>query len=54
MNVAETWMELENITLSEGNTETEKICMAYIYLYNGISHKVKDNHAIIHRSKEAK
>lgn len=50
MKFAGKWTELENITQSEV-TQTQKDIRG---VYSLIYHKVQDNHATIHRSKEAK
>lgn len=50
MKFAGKWTELENITQSEV-TQTQKDIRG---VYSLIYHKVQDNHATIHRSKEAR
>jgi hypothetical protein len=49
MNFTGKWIELENIILSEV-IQTQRD----VHLQVDICHKVQENHAIIHRPKEAK
>ena len=46
------WMEVETIILSEATRTQKDIYGMYSPVH--ISHKVQDNHATIHRLKEAK
>jgi hypothetical protein len=53
MNFTSTWIELEDIILSEvAQTQKNKHSMYLLKVH--ISHKIQDTHVMLHRPKEAK
>jgi hypothetical protein len=52
MKSAGKYMELENVILSELTQIQEDMHNMYLVISGYISHKVQDNHTIIHRTKK--